>query len=116
MRKHYKSHLGCKICTYKATKHSKLRFHIDNVHGTKYPCGQCEYFGSSKSLKSHIQIEHELVRLQCELCDYEAKYRRELKNHVLYCHSDKQYSCMKCDYKATSKSLLNDHMKMDHFF
>merc|ERR1719319_1887009 len=49
--------LACDQCEYKAKSNSKLKIHIELVHGeVKYSCGQC-YFETryERYLKTHIE-------------------------------------------------------------
>ena len=62
--------LDCQQCDYKASYHSHMRQHVQNVHeGVKYDCANCDYKNGDKSnLKRHIEKAHLGVTYTCELC------------------------------------------------
>ena len=55
-------------------------------------------------LKTHQESKHEVVRYECDKCDYKATQMGNLKTHKESEHKCVRYECDKCDYKATQLS------------
>ena len=66
------------------------------------------------ALNKHVQMKHEGVKVQCEMCSYSASDRSTLKAHIKSKHEGVRYPCSLCDYQATQKGNLKTHMMRKH--
>ena len=79
-----------------------------------YSCDQCEYEGSTTSLKRHKRSKHEGIRYPCDLCNHLATTPFNLKLHKDSKHEGIRYSCDKCSYTGTKISHLKQHQEAIH--
>ena len=69
---------------------------------------------TKKCLKYHQEIMHEVVRWECEKCDYKATRKQSLEIHHESKYEDKKYECDKCEFKVTTKQNLRFHHENIH--
>ena len=81
---------------------------------SKQSCPQCDYVGSTASLKYHIDSVHLGIRYPCQQCDYMFKKKDDLKRHVQTIHEGIRYPCDKCDFIATQRGHLYKHIRAKH--
>ena len=88
-----------------------------NIHnvGVKYTCNQCDYQTAlQKTIRFHIQSEHEGMMYVCNQCDYQANYKGTLNRHIKYKHEGVKYACDQCQYQSPQQSHLTDHIRSKH--
>ena len=88
-----------------------------NIHnvGVKYTCNQCDYQTTlQKTIRFHIQSEHEGMMYVCNQCDYQANYKGTLNRHIKYKHEGVKYACDQCQYQSPQQSHLTDHIRSKH--
>ena len=105
----------CQSCDYKGSKKG-LRVHIESKHGSKlFKCDQCEYISSrDEYLKMHVRDQHGSDIFYCNLCDYSWHSKSTLRDHVRSVHSNTSYQCTKCDHVTKRKDSLSHHMQATH--
>lgn len=62
--------------------------------------------------ESHISGDED--HLQCDECEYRAKYESELTIHKRIHSGEKPYSCDQCDHRCSHKSNLTKHKRSVH--
>ena len=68
-----------------------------------------------KSEPSILEGEnHEGIKFDCKLCDYEANRKSNLSQHVKSIHEGIKYDCKLCDYKAKQRNSLTKHVESIH--
>ena len=77
---------SCDKCTFKTVWEIAFTFHKESHAFTshkakkshedvKYSCKQCDFKGLSKrSIKDHVEAEHEGITLPCNTCTYTTAY------------------------------------------
>ena len=114
-RRHTSTHLGisypCEKCDYKANLLENLNRHTKAHHEEKtlYFCQSCDYKGSKKGLRVHIESKHGSKLFKCDQCEYISSRDEYLKMHVRDQHGSDIFYCNLCDYSWYSKSTLRDH-------
>ena len=103
----------CEKCnvTFKSQigyKRHKEFIHKDPNMEVKHECNICnKTFKTKGNLDYHTRNVHELTKhLQCELCNFKAKYPSHLKLHLLRLHPQSDQ-----DKKANSRRLANMQIK-----
>ena len=117
----------CQECDYIANGKQSLTTHI-KVHHLKqkiltkknfqrFNCDECEFFSSRKDgLEIHKDGVHTDIKLNCNLCNYETKWKGALLKHNKIHQNilqNKFFECNLCDYKSASKQTLKVH-KFSH--
>lgn len=76
---------------------------------------------SSQSLRNHIKVIHEKIRLSCDHCHKIFKSNKGLQGHIRFKRCAKSYSdqdinfkCDQCDTNYTSKNDLQNHFNVEH--
>ena len=120
LKMHTSIHLGisypCEKCDYKTKLPSNLNNHTKTNHEEKkwYFCQSCDYKGSKKSLRVHIESKHGSMLFKCDKCNYVSSRNEYLKKHVRNQHSTNSYHCTNCDHVTGRKDSLLRHMGTHH--
>ena len=115
----------CKECDYNANGKQSLTTHIKvhhlkqkiltKQHFRRFNCDKCEFFSSRKDgLEAHKEGAHSNIKLKCNLCRYETKWKKALVEHNRAHQNtlDKKYfKCSLCEYKSVYKCSLKSHME-----
>ena len=106
----------CKKCDYEAKFLKNLNHHTKTHHEERewYFCQSCDYKGSKKGLRVHIESKHGSKLFKCDKCDYVSRRDEYLKKHVRDQHGNYMFNCGLCDYSWHSKVQLQNHVKTIH--
>jgi len=78
-------------------------------------CDDCGVvYRSNLGLTRHIESVHELVRYECNHCEYKANHKSGLRYHINMTHQGVQYRCDSCFTNFTSQSDLTLHIQSTH--
>ena len=64
------------------------------------------------SLATHKQSNHDGVRYDCDMCDYQATIQSNLARHKQSKHEGVRYDYVLCDYQSTQQGTLATHKKI----
>ena len=104
-----KKSFECEECNVTFKTQIGYKRHKEFIHNkepnslvTKYECNMCnKTFKTKGNLDYHTRNVHHLTKhLQCELCNYKAKYQRDRKLHFMRLHPQSEQ-----DKKANSERL-----------
>ena len=73
-------------------------------------------FNEGFPLVRHIKAIHENIGLliQCDQCDYKAKYKADVVNHFKSKHEGLKFPSDQCDFQAGTRQFLSEHFKSIH--
>ena len=81
-------------------------------------CGSPGCFTKTKlrnTMKRHIRVHHlNLVKYQCEICEYSTKFLQALNAHTSAIHEKISHQCPHCDFTAAYKTNVQKHIKIVH--
>ena len=122
---HSYTHIGlkpfkCNYCDFRMSAKGNLRNHMrtcqykpNEENKELLYCKLCDYSSVSKINLAQHQKVHQEPSLQCDLCNYKAKYAHHLKNHKETMHlRNIDYSCDLCSFKSIHKRSLQNHRRI----
>ena len=64
----------------------------------------------------HIKaiLENIGLLIQCDQCDYKAKYKADVVNHFKSKHEGLKFPSDQCDFQAGTRQFLSEHFKSIH--
>ena len=62
----------------------------------------------------HIKSIHELVKYNCNKCEYQATQPQHLRNHILSKHEGIKFPCGQCSSQYSNKADLKKHLRVKH--
>ena len=67
-----------------------------------------------KTLRSHIKVQHDGLRYNCDLCSFSSTGQSSLRLHIRTKHVGVQYKCDSCGMTFAPKGNLRLHRKVVH--
>jgi len=108
---------SCDQCDFTASTRRTVKRHIQAEHeGLMFYCDQCDHKANRKDrLKAHVEAKHSVGEsFSCDQCEYVGATKRYLKSHVESQHTGTNFLCDQCDYKCNSKKTLKQHIGIKH--
>lgn len=105
-----KPRFECNFCDKTYLNKSSLRDHVDIDHfGKRINCEMCDFQAKKTShLKSHMMRHHERI-MNCKLCPYSSNNKMHFKAHVSS-HKDGLYKCEDCEYQSEFVAMMKEHV------
>ena len=100
-------------CLYTIALQKTLRSHIRVQHdGLRYNCDLCSFSSTGQSsLRLHIRTKHEGVQYKCDSCGMNFAHKDNLRLHRKVVHEGKKIKCDLCDFQAAKGQELKNTRK-----
>ena len=99
--------------SYTTALQKTLRSHIKVQHdGLRYNCDLCSFSSTGQSsLRLHIRTKHEGVQYKCDSCGMNFAHKDNLRLHRKVVHEGKKIKCDLCDFQAAKRSRVEEKCK-----
>ncbi|XP_050400214.1 zinc finger and BTB domain-containing protein 17 isoform X6 [Patella vulgata] len=111
----------CKQCGKEYTTRGGVGHHMNTHLNVEHKCEICsKSYNTSKVLKNHIKMVHEIQELECNICYRDYKTPASLRRHITQVHGSQApgqrvyYMCPDCELAFTSTAYYAEHIQTLH--